>query len=33
VTILAGLVFQFLFLTIFCSLGGALGARLRSPRH
>jgi hypothetical protein len=33
VTILAGLVFQFLFLTIFCSLGGVLGARLRSPRH
>ncbi len=32
-TMIAGLVFQFLFLTIFCSLGGALGARLRSPRH
>lgn len=32
-TLIAGLVFQFLFLTIFCSLGGALGARLRGPRH
>lgn len=31
-TVIAGLVFQFLFLTIFCSLGGALGARLRGPR-
>lgn len=31
-TILAGLVFQFVFLTIFCSLGGALGARLRGRR-
>lgn len=32
-TVIAGLVFQFLFLTIFCSLGGVLGARLRSRRH
>jgi hypothetical protein len=30
---IAGLVFQFLFLTIFCSLGGLLGARLRGGRH
>lgn len=32
-TVIAGLVFQFLFLTIFCSLGGVLGARLRSRRQ
>jgi hypothetical protein len=32
-TMIAGLVFQFLFLTIFCSLGGLLGARLRGGRH
>ena len=32
-TMIAGLVFQFLFLTIFCSLGGALGARLRGSRQ
>lgn len=32
-TLIAGLIFQFFFLTIFCSLGGALGARLRSPRQ
>ncbi|MEJ5368035.1 MAG: hypothetical protein WHT08_06940 [Bryobacteraceae bacterium] len=32
-TLIAGLVFQFLFLTIFCSLGGALGARLRGSRQ
>lgn len=32
-TLIAGLVFQFLFLTIFCSLGGMLGARLRGPRQ
>lgn len=32
-TLIAGLVFQFFFLTVFCSLGGALGARLRSPRQ
>lgn len=31
-TMIAGLVFQFLFLTIFCSLGGVLGARLRGRR-
>lgn len=33
VTVIAGLAFQFLFLTIFCSLGGVLGARLRGPRQ
>lgn len=33
ITMIAGLVFQFLFLTIFCSLGGLLGARLRGGRH
>lgn len=33
VSVIAGLIFQFFFLTIFCSLGGALGARLRSPRQ
>lgn len=32
-TLIAGLVFQFLLLTIFCSLGGALGARLRGARQ
>lgn len=32
-TVIAGLAFQFLFLTIFCSLGGVLGARLRGPRQ
>ncbi|GIU75217.1 MAG: hypothetical protein KatS3mg004_2304 [Bryobacteraceae bacterium] len=32
-TLIAGLIFQFFFLTIFCSLGGMLGARLRSGRH
>lgn len=32
-TLIAGLIFQFFFLTIFCSLGGALGARLRGPRQ
>ncbi|MGB9610670.1 MAG: hypothetical protein ACPL7M_06830, partial [Bryobacteraceae bacterium] len=32
-TLIAGLIFQFFFLTIFCSLGGMLGARMRSGRH
>jgi hypothetical protein len=32
-TLIAGLIFQFFFLTIFCSLGGALGARLRGQRQ
>lgn len=32
-TVIAGLAFQFLFLTIFCSLGGVLGARLRGRRQ
>lgn len=33
VSVIAVLIFQFFFLTIFCSLGGALGARLLSPRQ
>lgn len=32
-TLIAGLIFQFFFLTIFCSLGGMLGARLLSGRQ
>ena len=31
-SIILGLVFQFVFLTLFCSVGGALGAKLRGQK-
>lgn len=31
-SIVLGLVFQFVFLTLFCSVGGALGAKLRGQK-
>lgn len=31
-SIILGLVFQFVFLTLFCSMGGALGAKLRGQK-
>lgn len=31
-SIVLGLIFQFVFLTLFCSMGGALGAKLRGQK-